>query len=448
LRVFRLFAATLLAVILLATASVAAPTRGSVTAGTAWPVSVGADHRSFEDARGRRTLLVGDTAWSLMVALRKPAVIRYLDDRADRGVNLIVVNLVEHAFSPRTPAWTNAYGAAPFRRLDDFTTMVDAYFDHAEWVVAEAEKRGIGVLLAPAYMGASCGGEGWCAEMRANGVDRLEAYGRKVGARFARYRNVIWLHAGDHAPSDADLALALAVRRGIEAASGRALHTFHYQPDVPPGNDDRLKRIDFDTLYSYDVGRIADYVRWARMRDKGVMPFVFVEGVYEKEYDSRSQDWREQFYTTMLGGGAGFVFGNGVVWRFGGGWASHLDGPGSRSLEIAGRFFRSLPWSRLRPESASAVVTGLGDPAVPGSAVAAADPAHGTVLVYFADRRTITVAADRMAGRFAARWFDPSTGRYRPAGGSPYPARGSVTFTPPAAHVDGTTDWVLVLKAT
>ncbi len=319
------------------------------------------------------------------------------------------------------------------------------YFDHAEWVVPRAQKRGIGVLLAPAYMGASCGGEGWCVEMRANGVQKLEAYGRDVGARFGRFRNVIWMHAGDHAPVDGDLALAQAVRRGIEATAGKALHTYHYQPDMPPQNDTRLKRLDFDTLYSYNVGTIADFVLWARMRDAGRMPFVFVEGVYENEHESRPQDWREPFYATMLGGGAGFVFGNNPIWGFGRGWTGELDGPGSRALSIAARFFRSISWRALRPESGNAIVSGLGDPKQQGAALASANAAHSLVLVYFTARRTVTVAAGSLAGPVTARWFDPATGRYRAISGSPFQATGTVSFTPPADRVDGSSDWILVL---
>jgi hypothetical protein len=59
----------------------------------------------------------------------------------------------------------------------------------------------------------------------------------------------------------------------------------------------------------------------------------------------------------------------------------------------------------------------------------------------------VTVAADNLAGPVTARWFDPATGRYRAIAGSPFPATGTLAFTPPANRTDGSSDWVLVLTA-
>ena len=51
-----------------------------------------------------------------------------------------------------------------------------------------------------------------------------------------------------------------------------------------------------------------------------------------------------------------------------------------------------------------------------------------------------------MAGRrVRAQWYDPTSGRYVGAHGSPLAATGTRRFRPPGRNHDGDSDWVLVL---
>ena len=94
-----------------------------------YPVRVGPTRRYLVDRHGAPWLLHGDTAWSLITALRREEAERYLADRAALGFNAIIVNLIEHKFNG--PATRE--GLLPFARPGDFSALVDAYFDHAAW---------------------------------------------------------------------------------------------------------------------------------------------------------------------------------------------------------------------------------------------------------------------------------------------------------------------------
>jgi polysaccharide pyruvyl transferase WcaK-like protein len=81
-------------------AAVAALLAWSVTlnaeaADASFPLRVSANGHYLEDAGGKPFLLHGDTAWSLIVQLTKEETEEYLENRRQKGVNSIIVNLIE-----------------------------------------------------------------------------------------------------------------------------------------------------------------------------------------------------------------------------------------------------------------------------------------------------------------------------------------------------------------
>ena len=110
-------------------------------------------------------------------------------------------------------------------------------------------------LAVPAYIGYDCGPQGWCDSMFANGVDRLEQYGRFLGARYRDFPNIIWIEGGDLTPSTSgdpsEMDLVNAVANGVAAGGRRsalprrALGSRNVR-SRPPG----LRWLDIDTTYS------------------------------------------------------------------------------------------------------------------------------------------------------------------------------------------------------
>ena len=147
-----------------------------------FPLKTAANGRFLTDQKGEPFLVVGDTAWSLIVQLSEDDIDRYLEDRQKRGFNSIIVNLIEHKFSTNPPK--TLAGLAPFMTTGDFSTPNPAYFDFAHKVVEKANQRGIVVWLFPSYLGYGGGDEGFFREMKASGKGSLRSYGRFVGKRF------------------------------------------------------------------------------------------------------------------------------------------------------------------------------------------------------------------------------------------------------------------------
>jgi hypothetical protein len=136
-----------------------------------FPLHVEAGKRYLVDAAGKPFFVNGDSPWELISQLKREDVDLYLENRRLKGVNAVLVELMEHFFSANPP--NNAYGDPPFTTPGDFATPNEAYFVHVDYVINKAAEKGMVVLLTPAYLGFNGGQEGWYQEMIANGTAKL-----------------------------------------------------------------------------------------------------------------------------------------------------------------------------------------------------------------------------------------------------------------------------------
>ena len=411
---------------------------------TTYPIRVSDDRRHLIDRDGAPFIIHGDTPWSLITGVTKEQADRYLADRAAKGFNSIIVNLIEHKFNG--PATRD--GLLPFADADDWTTTVDAYFDHAEWVVARAAHHGLQVFLAPIYLGypTEADDEGWYHEALANGVERCLAYGRYVGRRFCPYDNLVWLMGGDRNPGEARPHVD-AVARGIrEHDGGRHLFTAHTQPEHSPAVEYAAGGwLTLNATYTYGIVHrklIEDYNR------QPAMPFFLIESTYEGEHNASAVQIRRQAYWALLCGGCGHFYGNYPAWGLYPGWEAALNARGALDMARLKALVDSRPWHALVPDlEHAAVVAGLGE--FRGrDYCAAARAADGTLIVaYMPTARAITVDLGQLSGpAWVAWWFNPD-GDVRPGTGEATPANQTqrhvtrfIEFVPP-----GEGDWVLII---
>src|SRR5215831_14680389 len=164
------------------------PTRGLPPV---YPLKKSENDRFLIDQKGKPFLVVGDSAWSLIVQLGDKEIDQYLDDRAKRGFNSLIVNLIEHQFCTNAPGTHSKL--LPFQKSGDFSAPNPTYFDFAHSVVKKANDRGLAVWLFPAYLGYNGGNEGWFKDMNASGKMNLRNYGRFVGNRFKDLPNIVWV---------------------------------------------------------------------------------------------------------------------------------------------------------------------------------------------------------------------------------------------------------------
>jgi hypothetical protein len=191
-------------------------------------------------------------------------------------------------------------------------------------------------------------------------------------------------------------------------------------------------------------------------RQRGHIPAFLIEASYEGEhYYTGPETLRRQEYWTILSGATGQFYGNRYTWQFSHGWPSHLDTIGSRQMTFVTNLFVRRPWYELVPDSGHRlVVAGYGvnassDDVNSNDYVTAARTPDGKLAIAYSPGGTpIEVDLSRMRGhRVRAQWYDPTSGRYVTAHGSPFATSGRRLLRTPGLNHDGDSDWVLVLTA-
>ena len=424
------------------------PGEGAQPPAGLFPLGVAPDGGSLVTADGRPFLLHAEAAWSLIAQPSTADAMQYLADRHARGVDAIIVNLIEHKFADHAPR--DAAGDAPFTTPGDFSTPDEAYFAHADQVIDLAASQGIAVLLAPSYLGYAGTDEGWSQEMTALPVAKCQRYGDFVGKRYAARHNIVWLWGGDTTPATGSAleACMQAIRDAIvaaeSAAGGRhALTSAHWDHPadslVEPTFADAL---DLVGVYTYDPDLPACRTTRAKTPRR---PAFLLETTYENEHSAQPSDVRRQQWWGLLGCGAGEIVGNKPIWEFGSGWPQNLSSPVSVGEERLLAIAQQVAWQTLDLDDAL-VTSGRGTTGSVDEVAATRTADHKQALIYIPPdgAPAITVDLGQMAGPVTATWEDPTADRSMSAGTS---LTGSPTFTRPGMNAGGDPDWTLVLSA-
>lgn len=426
----------------------------SPAAATEFPLKTADNGRFLVDQKGEPFLVVGDTAWSLIVQLDEADIDRYLEDRQRRGFNSIIVNLIEHQFSTNPP--NTLAGLAPFVTAGDFSKPNPAYFGFARKVVEKANQRGIVVWLFPAYLGYGGGDQGFFRAMMASGRESLRSYGRFVAKTFKDLPNIVWVMGGDFTPKQEDQWVIAEMAEGILAEDSMHLMTGHGSPkDSAVTAFGEQKWLSVNSVYSYEKTLFRPVQ--AEYKRHPVRPFVLVESTYEGEHNSTPDQIRRQAYWAMLGGACGQFFGNNPMWHFDGPglypvettWKEALDGTGSRDMTRLRDLFGILPWHRLEPENNHEVVTdGYGEGIATALTARTADKRLSVTYIPSTETagRRLTVDLAKFSGPITARWYNPTDGRWRSGDDGSLPNRGSHPFSTPGDNDRRTNDWLLVLE--
>jgi 2-hydroxychromene-2-carboxylate isomerase len=405
-----------------------------------FPLRISANGTSLVSDNGAPFHIHGEAAWSLIIQPSLQGAQMYLADRERRGVNTILVNLIEHKFSDRPPA--NAAGDAPFKTPGDLSTPNDAYFSHADKVLDLAAKHGIAVMLFPAYLGFAGGDEGWFSTMSQLSAEKCRSYGDYLGHRYAARTNLVWMWGGDFTPpvGSAGERCMKAIADGIRAAAPNALASAHWKQETT-SRDETTFAAMIDLVGVYTYANALALCRSARSLSPK-RPTYLIETTYENERGVALAEIRAQQWRGLIGCGAGEISGTNPIWQFGISWAAQLDSPLSKAqtrlheitkaVRIADLLYDNLLIASGRGTGASEVVSGrTGD---------------GTqAIIYLPQGAATTIGVDlsHMAAPVTATWHDPTAAQTLPAGSG---LTGNRTFTTPGVNANGSRDWVLVLN--
>lgn len=419
-----------------------------------FPLKVSQNRRYLVDQREVPFLYHADTPWMIFTKLTESEAKAYLARRKEQGFTALQVQLTGFL------GMTNRAGARPFAGTppeQDFAHPNEPFFAHADRVIAEAQRQGLLLAMAPAWVG--CCGEGWAGQgkdgafkpLNRNGVEKSRQLGRWLGQRYAHCSNVMWILGGDNDPLTArDEIRALGL--GLKETAPQQLITYHAasshsSTDVWPADE---RWLDVSMVYTYFRGFNKAWTKnqpdvyeasHAEYAKATVRPFFLGESTYEGEHNAwgSALQARKNAYWCVLGGGCGHAYGS-PNWNFPKNWRAVLELPGAVSLQHFRRLLESRPWWQLQPDTRNLLaVAGRGPWATNDCAVTARAADGSFALAYLPAQRALTIDLGQLSGeRVVAWWFDPRTGEVsRIAGVAGEPRR---TFVPPAEG-----DWVLVL---
>jgi len=435
-------------------------------------LKVSDNHRFLVTADGQPFFWLGDTAWELFHRLNREQAEQYLDNRARLGFNVVQAVALAELNGLTDP---NAYGHKPL--LDNDPTQPDVkdgpqndYWDHVDFIVEAANRRGIYVGFLPTW------GDKWNKKWGAGPEiftpDKAEIYGEWLGRRY-RNAGLIWILGGDR-PVENDTQkeiirrLALGLHRGD---GGVHLHTFH--PTGGQSSSEWFHDADWLDFNMRQNGHVAEFTgRYDQTRADynrtPVKPVLDGEPIYEdhpvsfdakKLGHSTAADVRRPLYWDMFQGAFGHTYGHHSVWQMwspGKGpinnplmpWDQAIQQPGAAQMQHAKHLLLSRPFLTRIPDD-TIIVTDRVPTSVPGAGryrYAATRDADGSyAMVYVPVGRKFQVNLSKVTGpTVRAWWFNPRTGSATKLGD--FPNAGAREFTPPDPGEQ--LDWVLVLDDT
>lgn len=294
------------------------PPTEQVLPATAGPVLSVSSNNTYFRRNGNPFYWVADTGWLMGWSLTNAQITAYLQDRFAKGVRvihgpIIGLNLVLPPFD----------GGADDPFIDSVPLRLNASWwaktDHA---VKEAGRLSMNITLAPV----------WGSDNDRIFTDpaRHVEFATLIAKRYANQAHVIYIAAGEYDKITDDVyvtnnralnaaekarynAITAALRANAHPAS---LIVYHpdgwHQPSIDFGQD---ARVQFNMLQS-GISLHENIRRVPIERDSVLKkPVVEAELAYE---NATNNAWKQRVpaYHTLMQGGAGFTYGNDLIWRF------------------------------------------------------------------------------------------------------------------------------------
>ncbi len=396
-----------------------------------FPIKINRQGGYFEDQDGKPFLWQADTCWRIfwMMTLEEAQI--YLEDRARKGFTVIQVHMLPHHIYQ-----TNCYGENPFLEPGKIEALNEAYFAHADQVLAYAQSLGLAVAIAPMWL--STWEDDW--QLLYHGEPLLE-YARQIAARYGRLSNVIaFIHGGD----DDAIPLHGEIRKCVPVYQENAPHvlnTFHagIGPSYPFFGEE--KWYDFCMNYTYDYDCCIRQMLEAKEKypDK---PALLGETHYDGNDGIGADVVRKFAYTSILLGGSGQTYGNKDIWMANMFWPDALWSAAAQHMMTLREIFEQIPWWRMKPDFQGKRIRTIRSlmPNASDHYIPTACTEDGKELAaYISDRRYFTVPGMKYAKD--AEWIDPVSGRRFAA---VWADGGRLQI--PGHNAGGADDWLLHIK--
>lgn len=411
---------------------------------------------------------LGDTGWLLFSKLNKEEIDWYLEDRREKGFNVIQV-MVLHTLAAK-----NVYGQEALLNSDvsrpnvGDTTQTDTarpnYWQLVDYALDKAAEKELYFAMVPV----------WGTNVKEGHVtpDQAAKYAQFLAERYRDRPNVIWLNGGDIKGSDSSRVWQV-IGETLREHDPHHLITFHPRGRTSssewfhqePWLDFNMfqsghQRYDQDTSvnehnYGEDNWRYVEADYQLQPTKPTIDGEPSYEGIPQGLHDPAEPRWtaddvRRYAYWSVFSGGFGYTYGHNTVMQFLQAsdttaafgatelWKDALEAPGAaqmihlKSLMLAHPLADRVPDQSLLVENGEQYQYKL------------ATRGKNYVLIYTYNGGEMTVQMGKLPGdQLKAAWFDPRTGVYTAIGEKEN--KGVETFTAPEGEKKGN-DWVLLLE--
>lgn len=411
----------------------------------------------FED--GTPFFWLGDTGWFLFKNLNKNEINQYLNNRKEKGFNVIQVAILRGDL--KSP---NRYGEIPFHNLDP-TRPNEKYFELVDWTLQQAMLKGIFIGLLPTW-GDQVSDLFGTGSIRFN-KDNAYEYGLFLGKRYKKYPNIIWILGGDQ-PAFTDSCdwrpIWREMIRGINVGSEKkTLVTYHpwgeHSSSEFWGNENTL---DFNMIHSGHARKDINVWKWIEKDFNSIPAKPVLDG--EPNYEDHPINWekkngyfrdydvRKQLYRSVFSGACGVTYGHEAIRQFYSPekepsgfpdryWYEALDRPGAFQAGYLKDLILSRPPLKRIPDQ------GLikdGQDKDGEYITAFRDEDYNYAMIYLPVGKKIEINTYWIKGEEVfAWWFNPRTGESLQIG--KIKKQNSIKFEPPSLGVGN--DWVLVVES-
>jgi hypothetical protein len=420
------------------------------------PVVVSPNHRFLQYKDGTPFFWLGDTAWRFFQKLDREEVERYLENRRQKGFTVIQA-LALHSRDDRSQYGDALIEGDPTR--PKVTPGEYGYWEHIDWIVDLAAKKGMYIGMLPCW--------GSAVKTGLINAENVAAYTRWLATRYRNRPNIFWIEGGD-VRGDIHPEVWQIMGRTLKELDPVHLVTYHpfgrTQSSIWFHNEPWL---DFNMFQSghrrYDQDDTPNpkgednwrYVveDYAKTPPK---PTLDAEPSYENTpqglHDPSQPYWtdkevRRYAYWSVFAGSLGHTYGSNAVqqmYKPGSGrggfgvrnyWYEAIDEPGAGQMQFLKRLMLSRPFAeRVPDQSAISGVNGARYDYV----VATRGAAYLFAYVYTG--RPFELRMGAISGKQVnASWYSPRDGKAQSI--ASFANQGVRKFTPP----DTANDWVLVL---
>lgn len=405
---------------------------------------------------------LGDTAWELFHRLNREQADTYLTNRAEKGFTVIQAVVLSQINGLDEP---NPYGQLPLKNKDPQKPN-EAYFQHVDYIVSQAEKLGLFIGMLPTW------GKYWSMNNPKQVIfneKNARAYGKFLGERY-KNNSIIWILGGDHnIHTDSERKIIEAMALGLRAGDGgKHLITFH--PRGPGLSSDYFhdaKWLDFNMFQSshgahdHDNGLFAEH-DYALNPPKPTLdgepryetiPAGFYFAGMNPQDRIDDYDCRQAAYFSILAGACGHTYGHNSIWQMwtpgrapiisaAVPWNESLDHPGAFQMGLVRKLFESRQYQKLVPNQAM-IKAG---PASGGAKIRAAVANDGSFAFIYSPRgKQFSIDKGVIKGKHVTEiWYDPRYGiSYKIHTGD---TKGFQTYAPPTTGRGN--DWILIIENT